>query len=204
MNGVQRPKRWQQVILWQPLTINDPARTAFSWWNETNRIGWLALIRLVPCLSFHLYAVDFNSNIKTLTTKITESNSYLRTRTTVPHVFWNPLESKNRRVPAVYRPLFWCGRVGLGRAGLISDAQKVAWVSGLPTGLGEKRFRFHFSPFPQKCLILRLLKKKQWKQKKRETKRKKDGCNFKSRVLAALPHVLFRWVRTFSCLLLLF
>ena len=204
MNGVQRPKRWQQVILRQPLTINDPARTAFSWWNETNRIGWLALIRLVPCLSFHLYAVDFNSNIKTLTTKITESNSYLRTRTTVPHVFWNPWESKNRRVPAVYRPLFWCGRVGLGRAGLISDAQKVAWVSGLPTGLGEKRFRFHFSPFPQKRLILRLLKKKQWKQKKRETKRKKDGCNFKSRVLAALPHVLFRWVRTFSCLLLLF
>ena len=169
MNGVQRPKRWQQVILWQPLTINDPARTAFSWWNETNRIGWLALIRLVPCLSCHLYAVDFNSNIKTLTTKITESNSYLRTRTTVPHVFWNPWESKNRRVPAVYRPLFWCGRVGLGRAGLISDE-----------------------------------KKKQWKQKKRETKRKKDGCNFKSRVLAALPHVLFRWVRTFSCLLLLF
>ena len=122
MNGVQRPKRWQQVILWQPLTINDPARMAFSWWNETNRIGWLALIRLVPCLSFHLYAVDFNSNIKTLTTKITESNSYLRTRTTVPHVFWNPWESKNRRVPAVYRPLFWCGRVGLGRAGLSSDA----------------------------------------------------------------------------------
>ena len=31
----------------------------------------------------------------------------------------------------------------------------VAWVSGLPTGLGERRF-FHFSPFPQKRLILRL------------------------------------------------
>ena len=170
MNGVKRPKRWQQVILWQPLTINDPARTAFSWWNETNRIGWLALIRLVPCLSFHLYAVDFNSNIKTLTTKITESNSYLRTRTTVPHVFWNPWESKNRRVPAVYRPLFWCGRVGLGRADLISDA----------------------------------LERNKENRKKRETKWKKDSCNFKSRVLAALPHVLFRWVRTFSCLLLLF
>ena len=31
---------------------------------------------------------------------------------------------------------------------------RLAWVSGLPTGLGEKRF--HFSPFPQKRLILRL------------------------------------------------
>ena len=35
----------------------------------------------------------------------------------------------------------------------------LAWVSGLPTGLGERTlflFRFHFSPFPQKRLILRL------------------------------------------------
>ena len=120
MDGVQRPKRWQHVILWQPLTINDPARTAFSWWNETNRIGWLALFRLVSCLVyqwFHLYVVDFNSNIKTLTTNITESNSYLRTRTTVPHVFWNPWKSKNRRVPAVWScvspfVLMWQSRTG--------------------------------------------------------------------------------------------
>ena len=45
----------------------------------------------------------------------------------------------------------------------------IAWVSGLPKGLGERRFemgegggealsffRFHLSPFPQKRLILRL------------------------------------------------
>ena len=119
MDGVQRPKRWKHVILWQPSTINDPARTAFSRWNETNRIGWLALIRLVPCLSFHLYAVDFNSNIKTLTTNITESNSYLR-RTTALHVFLESLE--------VYKPtrtscldscvfvLMWQSRTGMSRS----------------------------------------------------------------------------------------
>ena len=127
-------------------------------WNKSNRLARRISISFMFSLSFHLYVVDFNSNIKTLTTNITESNSYLRTRTTVPHVFWNPW-SKNRRVPAVYRPLFWCGRVGLGRADLISDAQK------------ETK-----------------------KTEKRETKRKKDSCSFESRVPAALPHVLFRWI----------
>ena len=94
-------------------------------WNKSNRLARFNSISFMFSLSFHLYVVDFDSNIKTLTTNITESNSYLRTRTTIPHVFWNPWKSKNRRVPAVYRPLFWCGRVGLGRAGLISDAQKL-------------------------------------------------------------------------------
>ena len=171
MNGVQRPKRWQQVILWQPLTINDPARTAFSWWNETNRIGWLALIRLVPCLSFHLYAVDFNSNIKILTTKTTESNSYLRTRTTVPHVFWNPWESKNRRVPAVYRPLFWCGRVGLGRAGLISDAQKVAIRPSY--GARGEEISLPFFPFSPETPDTQATKKETMKTEKKRNEKKK-------------------------------
>ena len=91
-------------------------------WNKSNRLARFNSISFMFSLSFHLYVVDFDSNIKTLTTNITESNSYLRTRTTIPHVFWNPWKSKNRRVPAVYRPLFWCGRVGLGRADLISNA----------------------------------------------------------------------------------
>ena len=41
----------------------------------------------------------------------------------------------------------------------LSHAFILAWVSGLPKGLGERRFslfRFHLSPFPQKRLILRL------------------------------------------------
>ena len=41
----------------------------------------------------------------------------------------------------------------------LSHAFMLAWVSGLPKGLGERRFslfRFHLSPFPQKRLILRL------------------------------------------------
>lgn len=121
-------------------------------WNKSNRLARLISISFMFSLSFHLYVVDFNSNIKTLTTNITESNSYLRTLTTVPHVFWNPWKSKNRRVPAVYRPLFWYGRVGLGRAGLISDS------------------------------------------KRNEENRKEDSCSFESRVPAALPHVLFRWI----------
>ena len=86
-------------------------------WNKSNRLARLISISFMFSLSFHLYVVDFNSNIKTLTTNITESNSYLRTRTTVPHVFWNPWKSKNRRVPAVWScvspfVLMWQSRTG--------------------------------------------------------------------------------------------
>ena len=82
-------------------------------WNKSNRLARLISISFMFSLSFHLYVVDFNSNIKILTTNITESNSYLRTRTTVPHVFWNPWKSQIARTSCVSPfVLMWQSRTG--------------------------------------------------------------------------------------------